>query len=77
MLVRIRVADRLIKEKSMNKSSWALLTLWAVVLVTIELLVKGTTHSTLVVTILAAAMLLNQAIHVFSGDGGSLHERKT
>ena len=61
----------------MNKSSWALLTLWAVVLVTIELLVKGTTYSTLVVTILAAAMLLNQAIHVFSGDGGSPHERKT
>ena len=74
--MRIRVADRLIKEKSMNKSSWALLTLWAVVLVTIELLVKGTTHSTLVITILAAAMLLNQAIHVFSCDGGSPHERK-
>ena len=60
----------------MNKSSWALLTLWAVVLVTIELLVKGTAHSTLVVTILAAAMLLNQAIHVFSCDGSSRDERK-
>ena len=60
----------------MNKSSWALLTLWAVVLVTVELLVKGTPHSTLVVTILAAAMLLNQAIHVFSRDGSSPHERQ-
>ena len=74
--MRIRVADRLIKEKSMNKSSWALLSLWAVVLVTVELLLKGTPHSTLVVTILAAAMLLNQAIHVFSCDGSSRNERK-
>ena len=55
----------------MNKSSWALLTLWAMVLVTIELLVKGTPHSTLVVIILVAAMLLNQSIHVFSCDGSS------
>jgi len=61
----------------MNKSSWAQLSLWAVVLVTIELLVKGTPHSTLVVTILAVAMLLNQAIHVFSSDGNSPHKPKT
>ena len=60
----------------MNKSSWALLTLWAVVLVTVELLLKGTPRSTLVVTILAAAMLLNQAIHVFSCDGSSRDKRK-
>jgi hypothetical protein len=60
----------------MNKSSWALLALWAGVLVTTELLVKGTPHSTLVITILAAAMLLNQAIHVFSCDGGWPRKRK-
>ena len=77
MDVRIGVTEGLIKEKSMNKSSWALLTLWAVVLVTVELLVKGTPRSTLVVTILALAMLLNQAIHVFSCDGNSPHKRKT
>jgi hypothetical protein len=52
----------------MNKSSWALVGLWTVVLCIVEVLVKNTPHSTLVAITLVSGMLLNQAIHVFSYD---------